>query len=335
MKNHLLSVMLLSCMSSFHAMELFDSWNGSGSSVTDEEEAKQPVHSPQMPSQRTTLINAIGADNDMGVVIALIDYPDLNVSGTRCGHDDPPLCVAASHGFRTVLECLLVNGAVVNVCDGNGDSPLHCAVTFGHLQVAKVLFKAGASLEQRNNEEQTILHKALIKAPINIDLIRWILKKGALVNAQDKKGNSGAHYACMHDRKDLLELLTARDDVIWGLENNEGIIPKNMPLLAYYISPLPSPSPEPGEYTTSYANLDDLFGTFFTDQPTEESLEIVTTEDQKELKGPIETYYCLPKLEVDEDQQFQSPLRLLKEGDQGEVDAEFTSDEEEISWDSE
>lgn len=343
MKKLILLVMLLTCMSTFHAMNLFNSGNDSGSSVTDDEDEKQHGDLPQIPSQRTLLINAIRADNDTDVAIALIDYPDLNVSGNQPGHDDPPLCVAASQGFRTVLECLLANGATVNVRDGNGDSPLHCAVAGGHLRAVKVLYLAGASLELRNAEEQTILHKALIAAPINMDLISWILKKGAHVNAQDKRGNSGAHYACMHDRPDLLELLRARDDVLWDLENEAGITPREMPLLAYYIS-LPSPPPPPDlePYTISYANIDDLLGYFYPRHN-----EHVEYTDER--NRTIHTYYCLPELEVDKadgddaDDELKSsedafetaheefddpPLLLIKASSQDDHEEEY------VSWDS-
>ncbi len=348
MKNHVLSVMLLSCMCSLHAMELFDSWNSPSSkrNLSDEEKMDNSLHAPQMSNSRTMLINSILADNDTGVVLALIEYPDLNVSGQKYGRDDPPLCIAAGQGHRTVLESLLVNRATVEVCDGNGDSPLHYATRFGHLTAAKVLVRHGASLEAKNMWGQTVLHQALEEAPLNIDLIRWLLKRGANVNAQDEEGKSGAHYACMHDREDLLELLRERNDVQWDLEDEDGITPKEMPLLAYYIPPPPPPSPQPEQCTISYANLDDLFGTFYTDETIEQ--QVAKAHDQEDLRDDrnrtIHTYYCLPSLEVDDADdefdtsddafdtardEFEGPPPLL---------AKVTSQddqEEEISWDSE
>lgn len=349
MKISILSIMLLTSMSSFHAMEIFDSWNApsSKSSLTDEDETEERSPSLRLPNSRRMLISSILADNDTGVVLALIDYPDLNVPGKKYGRDDPPLCVAAGHGGRTVLEALLVNGAQVDVYDGNGDSPAHYAARFGRLTALQVLVENGASLEATNMWGQTVLHQALEETPLNIDLVEWLLEMRANVNAQDEEGKSAVHYACMHDRKDLLELLRQCDDARWDLEDEDEMPPYDMPLLDYYNrppSPPPLPPSSPGPCTTSYHNLDELLGYFFTESNNVN--EHVEYTDQR--NRTIHTYYCLPQLEKDDTQadaddecnssngtfetardKLESPPVLLIR-----VTSQDTDEAEYVSWDS-
>lgn len=231
-----------------------------------EEQAEKTLWTLNVQNPRNVLINAIYQDNEMGVTLALFDYKEVNVCGTKYGHDDPPLCVAAGQGRRTIVVSLLANSAQTHITDAHGDTALHYAVRFGHLSTAKVLHQNGASLEARNIWGQTVLHQALDVTPLNYELIQWLLEQGAEVNAQDDERNSVAHYAYMHDRDDVLDLLDTSPLIQWDLLNEDELKPSQMLLLEYYIPPPPPPpSPPLAERTISYKDLDELLGYFYTD----------------------------------------------------------------------
>jgi ankyrin repeat protein len=53
-----------------------------------------------------------------------------------------------------VVECLLEQGADRDKQNCDGNTPLHMAATFGHLEVAKALMRYGANLDARNKAGQ-------------------------------------------------------------------------------------------------------------------------------------------------------------------------------------
>ncbi|XP_078695128.1 p53-induced death domain-containing protein 1-like [Branchiostoma floridae x Branchiostoma belcheri] len=65
-------------------------------------------------------------------------------------YDDTPLHKAVSEGHVGVAELLLKAGAQVDRRDWNGDSPLHRAASGGHVGVAELLLKARAQVDSRD-----------------------------------------------------------------------------------------------------------------------------------------------------------------------------------------
>jgi ankyrin repeat protein len=54
-----------------------------------------------------------------------------------------PLHCAASLGHKDVAELLLANKAEVNVKENNGDTPLQAAEAFGHKEIVELLRQHG------------------------------------------------------------------------------------------------------------------------------------------------------------------------------------------------
>lgn len=306
MKNQVLILLVLSSLFHVHAMELWRSQSPMTESANSQSDELPPIalvpflHSDSqeertpwtlnVQNHRNILINAIYHDNEMGVTLALFDYKEVNVRGTKYGRDDPPLCVAAGQGRRRIVEGLLANGAQTHITDAHGDTALHYAVRFGHLSTAKVLHDNGALLEARNIWGQTVLHQALEVTPLNYELIQWLLEQGADVNAQDDEGMSVAHYAYMHDRDDVLDLLDTNPLIQWDLLNEDELKPSDMLLLDYYVpAPPPPPSPELPQRTISYSDIDELLGYFYTDT-------IETTYTYLPNNKKIITHYYLLRL---------------------------------------
>ncbi len=60
-----------------------------------------------------------------------------------------PLHIAASEGNVAVVELLMQNGASIHQRDRNNDTPLMCAIENGYPDVIKALIKCGATIQVR------------------------------------------------------------------------------------------------------------------------------------------------------------------------------------------
>lgn len=71
-------------------------------------------------------------------------------------HNTPAIVEAAQEGLVHSVSMLLEYGAEVNVFDDEGNTPMHVAAAGGHVEVIRVLAKAGGAwLETRNKEGLT------------------------------------------------------------------------------------------------------------------------------------------------------------------------------------
>ena len=72
-----------------------------------------------------------------------------------------PVHVAAANNSREVLKVLLTM-ADCNLCDLEGESPLHCAARYGYIPILKVLLHAkGINVNIKDAEGATPLHWAV------------------------------------------------------------------------------------------------------------------------------------------------------------------------------
>jgi len=79
-----------------------------------------------------------------------------------------PLHVAAIQGAIDVVQLLLASGAIVDILDVNGSTPVHLAAELGteqHMAVVKLLFDAGADINATNSTRKTPLHLASSGGP--------------------------------------------------------------------------------------------------------------------------------------------------------------------------
>ena len=105
---------------------------------------------------------------------------------------------AAKSGNIEAIKNLLAKDAdLINACDSDGSTPLHCAAWKGHREVIALLLKAGADVNAHNNNDHwgtTALHAA---AHANQAAIaQLLLDHGADVNAKDLSGENAdaPHY---------------------------------------------------------------------------------------------------------------------------------------------
>lgn len=83
--------------------------------------------------------------------------------------------------------------------------PIHAAARYGCLTKLKWLFDRTVSVDSRNSSRQTPLMLACHAG--HLDVIGYLIERGAAVNLVDDQGQTALHYAAMNDTKSTLELL--------------------------------------------------------------------------------------------------------------------------------
>ncbi|XP_015268404.1 PREDICTED: ankyrin-1-like [Gekko japonicus] len=152
------------------------------------------------------------------------------------------LHIAAAHGHIKIIDYLISKGAKLDAKDKEGRTPLHRAAEKGHNEAVKMLLQAGADIYSLNQEAKTPLHLAnwnhhtqvlksilreearryknqhnfLHMAALKDDsnLVKILLKHGALVDTKDEKGQTALGYAVSHGfEKTVKVLLEAGADI--------------------------------------------------------------------------------------------------------------------------
>lgn len=151
---------------------------------------------------------------------------------------------AATNGNTVKLEEFFYGGFPLNIPDAMGNTPLHNAAFYGHLNAVRFLLQHGASVDAINNELETPLHMATMEeyaeSILSICLpaiasrrelrnyhgvVLALLVANALPNAQNKHGNTPLHNAGMYSPQKTAAALIA-----FGANplqtNHAGMIPR-------------------------------------------------------------------------------------------------------------
>ena len=115
------------------------------------------------------------------------------------------LLSAAEKGHQPIVKRLLENGAIIEVMDSKGWTPLSLAAKKGHEAVAKLLVDKGANVEAQDEYSWTPLSLAAgngYKA-----VAKLLVDKGANVDAQDKYGWTPLSLAAKNGYKAVAKLL--------------------------------------------------------------------------------------------------------------------------------
>ena len=119
-----------------------------------------------------------------------------------------PLFYAAKHNYEDIADLLLTKGADVNANKG-GSTLLYGAIWDDSKDAANLLIRKGANISAKNGNGWTPLAFAAI-CNAGKDVVELLISKGADVNAEDGEGHTPLYGAALLDRKDLVELLTAK-----------------------------------------------------------------------------------------------------------------------------
>ncbi|MDR2547992.1 MAG: ankyrin repeat domain-containing protein, partial [Rickettsiales bacterium] len=109
----------------------------------------------------------------------------------------------------------------------DGRTPLHVAIWKGNAEVAKLLVKYGANVNDNYERNRTPLHIAIGRK--QLEIARLLIKNGANVNA--KTNNHGKddltpmHLAIFADTLEFIELLANYGAIVDERESTEGHTP--------------------------------------------------------------------------------------------------------------
>ncbi|KAG1661828.1 Ankyrin repeat domain-containing protein 17 [Nymphon striatum] len=116
---------------------------------------------------------ASGGYTDVGRVL-LEKSADVNASPVPSSRDTA-LTIAADKGHYRFVELLLSRGAIVDVKNKKGNSPLWLACNGGHLDVVQLLVNAKADVDSQDNRKISCLMAAFRKGHVKV--VRWMVEK--------------------------------------------------------------------------------------------------------------------------------------------------------------
>lgn len=143
------------------------------------------------------LAEAVNA-SAVGLAEALLSYKNKVVSVTDADIDPyGALSVAAMRQCVDMIRLLLKHGANVNYKGPQGlMPPLIVACQAGRLPCVQTLVEAGADMKSRGQAGFSCLHTALFSG--DVDLVQYLLSRGADPNVKDDIGRSPLFYACLN-----------------------------------------------------------------------------------------------------------------------------------------
>ena len=136
-----------------------------------------------------------------------------------------PLHLAVSEGHLDICQMLLERNADVRVRDKSGNTALHFAASEGHLETSRLLLERGADINSQNDEGLTPLQQAsrgMRKGYLNI--VHFWLDHGANWDSRDGQGNTALHFAASKGCLEAAHILLERGAEI-NSQNDEGLTP--------------------------------------------------------------------------------------------------------------
>ncbi|KAJ5569704.1 amidase signature domain-containing protein [Penicillium hispanicum] len=117
-----------------------------------------------------------------------------------------PIFFAAWFGLIDVVKFLVhKRGYVVDERGNNGQTPLHAACYWGHLDISAELLQNGANITFQTNDGSTPLHRASDMGHAKI--VELLLERGAQLTTTNYSGSLPLHLACQNGRIEVAKLL--------------------------------------------------------------------------------------------------------------------------------
>jgi len=132
-----------------------------------------------------------------------------------------PLILAVISGtLESVKKLTEIPGIDLDTQVSTSENALWLATSSGNREKTRALVEAGAKLDVRGGEYLTTpLGNAVLQA--DIDLVSYLLRKGANVNMRSKTNSSPANYAVNNGYLEILKLLKSAGADLNGLEGEE------------------------------------------------------------------------------------------------------------------
>jgi len=127
-----------------------------------------------------------------------------------------PLHLASFHGHTAMVEMLLSYDVDVNCRDF--DTPLCCAAGEGKTDIVRILLREGALVDAEGGFGETALHKAAENG--HLAVAQLLIDHGSNINKESNWMSTALHFSCSEGHETLIELLishgadiNARDDM--------------------------------------------------------------------------------------------------------------------------
>lgn len=139
-------------------------------------------------------------------------------------YQQTPLHYAVKYNQLGFVEMLIKWGAKTNLADANGYTPIHLAVeeSLGEVKILELLTK-NDDINNFKKDDKSLLH-LLIEKQGDLKTFKWLIEKGADVNAVDKDKCTILHYAAQFGRTDIIEYMIDHHDIdkIINEQDNNG-----------------------------------------------------------------------------------------------------------------
>ncbi|KAJ2902142.1 hypothetical protein MKZ38_000995 [Zalerion maritima] len=116
------------------------------------------------------------------------------------------LAIATKADSRDIVKLLVESGANVNWQDNGGETALHMAARFGHVDCARFLLSGGANVDlTENTYAWTPLHIASVDG--HLEVLKLIVEAGADVSKLDSSGWNAKEHAALRGHLRIAEYL--------------------------------------------------------------------------------------------------------------------------------
>ena len=138
-----------------------------------------------------SLAATFGLTDLLHYLISSTVQPNL---GARNQYGSTPLHEAAMNGYESTARVLIAHEASLMDTNNGKATPFYLAISFGHLNVAKMLLENNrAQLDKTCQNGFTALHKA-VEIGSN-EMVLFLIQSGALINVRTDKGETPLHIA--------------------------------------------------------------------------------------------------------------------------------------------
>ena len=184
--------------------------------------AENPDHINARGGSKETPMHVAAGAGHINILSLLLDHgADVDV---RNKNGETPLLRASWAGQREAGWYLIDRGADINAPDERNFTPVFVAFK-GHVESARMLLELGAVIDIRNRYGETPLHQALRWE--EIELVRLFLEHGADPNLANRYGETPFEMALRFEEPEIVELLSeygGRPVELAVINNNDSTI---------------------------------------------------------------------------------------------------------------
>lgn len=114
------------------------------------------------------------------------------------------------------------NNPPIELCKNGKNRLWHRAVTSNNLQVVREIIMSNApNLDVKDEEGRTVLHLACLNKKIHLEIVRLLIDADVSILLRDSYGKIPFHYAVLHDRREIVELMIAKNPEVIQRKDSE------------------------------------------------------------------------------------------------------------------